>query len=37
MGVLSDADLVGKVFEITIPHGVRPKDAACAWSVRPLR
>ena len=37
MGVLSDADLVGKIFEITIPHGVRPKDAACAWSVRPLR
>ena len=37
MGGLSDADLVGKVFEITIPHGVRPKDAACAWSVRPLR
>ena len=34
MGVQSDADLVGKVFEITIPHGIRPKNAACAWGVR---
>ncbi len=28
-------NLLGRVFEIVIPHGRRPSGASCSWRVRP--
>ena len=35
MGSMPDQRATGRVFEITIPHGVKPSAASCAWRVRP--
>jgi len=35
MGADSGEDLVGRVFEVTIPHGINPSGAACSWKVLP--
>ena len=35
MGSMPDQRAAGRVFEITIPHGVKPSAASCAWCVRP--
>ena len=35
MGSMPDQRAAGRVFEITIPHGVKPSAASCAWRVRP--
>ena len=33
MGSMPDQRAAGRVFEITIPHGVKPSAASCAWRV----
>ena len=33
MGAASDKEVRGRVFEITIPHGVNPSGAKCLWRV----
>ena len=33
MGSMPDQRAAGRVFEITIPHGVKPSAASCAWNV----
>ena len=35
MGAMPDQRATGRVFEITIPHGVKPSAASCTWRVRP--
>ena len=35
MGSMPDQRATGRVFEITVPHGVKPSAASCAWRVRP--
>ena len=35
MGAMLDQRATGRVFEITIPHGVKPSAASCTWRVRP--
>jgi len=34
MGASASDVACGRVFEITIPHGVRPRNGKCAWRVR---
>ena len=34
MHAMPDEPVSGRIFEITIPHGVRPRAASCAWRVR---
>ena len=33
MGSMPDQRATGRVFEITIPHGVKPSAASCAWRI----
>ena len=33
MGAASDRQVRGRVFEVTIPHGVDPSGAKCSWRV----
>ena len=33
MGSMPDQRAAGRVFEITIPHGVKPSATSCAWRV----
>ena len=35
MGNVPPAAGSGRVFEVTIPHGVKPSAASCTWLVRP--
>ena len=36
MGALPCEPVKGRVFEIVIPHGIRPDGVGCSWRVRPL-
>ena len=35
MGAMPDQRATGRVFEIILPHGVKPSAASCTWRVRP--